>query len=69
MDTGCVQVVVAVDKQQNADRIATALVDERLAACVQIVGPMHGDALVLRAARAYESTREWKLPVVPGRSP
>ena len=40
MDTGCVQVVVAVDKQQNADRIATALVDERLAACVQIVGPM-----------------------------
>jgi Asp-tRNA(Asn)/Glu-tRNA(Gln) amidotransferase A subunit family amidase len=32
---------------------------------VQIVGPMHGDALVLRAARAYESTREWKLPVVP----
>jgi hypothetical protein len=26
---------------------------------------MHGDALVLRAARAYEATREWKLPVVP----
>jgi aspartyl-tRNA(Asn)/glutamyl-tRNA(Gln) amidotransferase subunit A len=30
---------------------------------LQIVGPMHADALVLRAARAYESTREWKLPV------
>jgi len=33
---------------------------------LQIVGPMHGDALVLRAARAYESSREWNLPVVPG---
>jgi aspartyl-tRNA(Asn)/glutamyl-tRNA(Gln) amidotransferase subunit A len=30
---------------------------------VQVVGPMFGDALVLRAARAYESTRAWKLPV------
>ena len=27
----------------------------------QIVGPMHGDALVLRAARALESARPWKL--------
>ena len=26
----------------------------------QIVGPMHGDALVLRAARALESVRPWK---------
>jgi hypothetical protein len=26
---------------------------------------MHGDALVLRAAHAYESTREWKLPIGP----
>jgi hypothetical protein len=23
---------------------------------------MHGDALVLRAARAYESAREWRYP-------
>ena len=27
----------------------------------QIVGPMHGDALVLRVARALESARPWKL--------
>ena len=27
----------------------------------QIVGPMHGDALVLRAARALESAQPWKL--------
>jgi hypothetical protein len=24
---------------------------------------MHGDALVLRAARSYESSRAWNLPV------
>jgi aspartyl-tRNA(Asn)/glutamyl-tRNA(Gln) amidotransferase subunit A len=36
-----------------------------LPVALQIVGPMHADALVLRAARAYESTRDWKLPVVP----
>jgi aspartyl-tRNA(Asn)/glutamyl-tRNA(Gln) amidotransferase subunit A len=28
---------------------------------MQIVGPMHADALVLRAARAYEFARPWKL--------
>ena len=27
---------------------------------MQIAGPMHGDALVLRAARALESARPWK---------
>jgi len=40
MDTGCVQVVMAVDTGENADRIAAALVDERLAACVQVIGPV-----------------------------
>jgi aspartyl-tRNA(Asn)/glutamyl-tRNA(Gln) amidotransferase subunit A len=28
---------------------------------VQIVGPMHGDALVLRAARSLESAQPWRL--------
>ena len=28
---------------------------------MQIVGPMHGDALVMRAARALESAQPWKL--------
>jgi periplasmic divalent cation tolerance protein len=40
MDTGCVQVVVAVDTEENAARIAEALVAERLAACVQVGGPV-----------------------------
>lgn len=40
MDTGCVQVVVAVDTEENASRIAEALVGEHLAACVQVGGPV-----------------------------
>jgi periplasmic divalent cation tolerance protein len=38
--TGGVQVSTSVDSAALADRIATSLVDERLAACVQILGPM-----------------------------
>src|SRR5437016_7154861 len=54
--------------QQPAAVVPCGLTRSGLPISVQIVGPMHGDALVLRAARAYESTREWKLPVMPGRN-
>ncbi len=54
--------------QQPAAVVPCGLTRSGLPVSVQIVGPMHGDALVLRAARAYESTREWKLPVMPGRN-
>jgi periplasmic divalent cation tolerance protein len=40
MDTGCVQVVVAVDTEENASAIAQHLVDQGLAACVQVGGPI-----------------------------
>jgi aspartyl-tRNA(Asn)/glutamyl-tRNA(Gln) amidotransferase subunit A len=49
--------------QQPAAVVPCGLTRSGLPISVQFVGPMHGDALVLRAARAYESTREWKLPV------
>ena len=55
--------------QQPAVVVPCGLTRSGLPIAVQIVGPMHGDALVLRAARAYESTREWKLPVVPRYAP
>jgi aspartyl-tRNA(Asn)/glutamyl-tRNA(Gln) amidotransferase subunit A len=32
---------------------------------LQIVGPMHADALVLRAARAFEAARPWPMPDAP----
>jgi len=50
--------------QQPAAVVPCGLTRSGLPISLQIVGPMHADALVLRAARAYESTREWKLPVI-----
>jgi aspartyl-tRNA(Asn)/glutamyl-tRNA(Gln) amidotransferase subunit A len=49
--------------QQPAAVVPCGLTRSGLPVALQIVGPMHGDALVLRTARAYESTREWRLPV------
>jgi len=38
--TGFVQIVTTVETAAEAERIATALLEQRLAACVQIVGPI-----------------------------
>ncbi len=50
--------------QQPAAVVPCGLTRTGLPIALQIVGPMHADGLVLRAARAYESTRAWQLPVV-----
>ena len=50
--------------QQPAAVVPCGVTQAGLPIALQIVGPMHGDAIVLRAARAYESTRDWKLPPV-----
>ena len=34
------QVVTAIEKREDAEKIAKTLVEKRLAACVQIVGPI-----------------------------
>lgn len=51
--------------QQPAAVVPCGLTRSGLPVALQIVGPMHADALVLRAAAAYEATRAWKLPIVP----
>ena len=35
-----IQVVTTTDKREDAERIARTLVEKRLAACVQLVGPV-----------------------------
>ncbi len=35
-----IQVITAIEKRADAEKIANALVEKRLAACVQIVGPI-----------------------------
>jgi len=48
--------------QQPAASIPCGLTKAGLPAGLQIVGPRYGDALVLRAARAYESARPIPMP-------
>ena len=35
-----IQVITAIEKREDAEKIANAMVEKRLAACVQIVGPI-----------------------------
>jgi len=40
MDTECIVVLVTVGSREEGERIATTVVGEQLAACVNIVGPV-----------------------------
>jgi aspartyl-tRNA(Asn)/glutamyl-tRNA(Gln) amidotransferase subunit A len=51
--------------QQPAASVPCGLTAAGLPVGLQIVGPMHADALVLRAARALEAARPWPLVDVP----
>jgi aspartyl-tRNA(Asn)/glutamyl-tRNA(Gln) amidotransferase subunit A len=48
--------------QQPACSVPCGFTDDGLPVGLQIVGPMHDDALVLRAARAYESMNPIAMP-------
>ena len=48
--------------QQPAITVPCGLTDDGLPIGLQIVGPMFGDAIVLRAARAFESTQPQRRP-------
>ena len=50
--------------QQPASTIPCGLTQDGLPMGLQFVGPMFGDALVLRASKAYENTRAIERPVI-----
>jgi len=54
--TGCFQVSTTVDNERAAEQLATALVEERLAACVQVLGPMQS---TYRWEGAVTHATEW----------
>lgn len=54
--TDFIQVTTAVGNREKAERIATALVELRLAACVQIVGPVQS---MYRWQGQVEQANEW----------
>ena len=53
----CVQVLTTAGSEEEAGRIAALLVERRLAACVQIVGPIVSR---YRWQGAIEEEREWQ---------
>ena len=52
-----IQVVTTTEKRQDAEKIARFLVDEKLAACVQIVGPITS---IYRWHGHVETAEEWQ---------
>jgi periplasmic divalent cation tolerance protein len=55
--TDHVQVLTTVGSEEDAERISDALVERRLAACVQTLGPI---ASRYRWQGAVETAREWQ---------
>jgi periplasmic divalent cation tolerance protein len=55
--TGYIQVLTTVESEAEAERISRALVDRRLAACVQVIGPI---ASRYRWQGKVEEAREWQ---------
>jgi periplasmic divalent cation tolerance protein len=58
--TEYVQVLTTVDSEEEAKRIASELLDRRLAACVQVVGPILSR---YRWQGKVEQAREWQCLV------
>jgi periplasmic divalent cation tolerance protein len=54
--TDHLQVLTTIDSEEAAERIAAALVERRLAACVQVLGPI---ASTYRWQGEVERAREW----------
>ena len=60
--THAIQVVTALDSREQADALATALVERRLAACVQCLGPITS---TYRWLGAIEKGEEWLCVIKP----
>jgi periplasmic divalent cation tolerance protein len=53
---GTIQVFTTTASREDAERIGQAVVDQRLAACVQLVGPITS---IYRWQGAIETSQEW----------
>ena len=63
-DQDLILVISTVASAEDADRLATALVEQSLAACVQIEGPIHS---LYRWAGKMESSQEFRLMIKSSR--
>jgi periplasmic divalent cation tolerance protein len=55
--TEYIQVVTTTERREDAERIARMLVEERLAACVQVSGPITS---IYRWRGQIETAQEWR---------
>jgi periplasmic divalent cation tolerance protein len=55
--SGVIQVITTTASREEAERIARALVEARLAACVQVLGPITS---IYRWEGAIETSQEWR---------
>jgi periplasmic divalent cation tolerance protein len=55
-----IQVMTTTEKRQDAEKIAGILIEKRLAACVQIVGPVLS---IYRWKENIERTEEWQCHI------
>lgn len=53
---GCIQIFTTTDSKKDAANIAEVLVSKKLAACVQVVGPITS---IYRWKGKVETAREW----------
>ncbi len=58
--TDYIEVITTTEKREDADRIARSLVEDRLAACVQIDGPITS---TYRWNDRIETGQEWRCVV------
>jgi periplasmic divalent cation tolerance protein len=71
--TGCCQVTTTLPDQAAAERLASVVVEERLAACAQVLGPIsstyHWQGATERATEWYchLKTTEARLPALQAR--
>jgi periplasmic divalent cation tolerance protein len=55
-----IQVMTTTEKRQDAEKIAGMLIEKRLAACVQIVGPVLS---IYRWKESMERAEEWQCHI------
>ena len=56
MMNGYIQVITTISSKAGAEKIAKSLIDKRLAACVQIAGPIKS---IYRWKGRIETAKEW----------
>ena len=56
MEKGYIQIITTLERKKDAERIGNILIEKRLAACIQIIGPLKS---IYRWKEKIELAEEW----------